>query len=68
MIYTLQEDEYKKYYEWNKKHKETCPLYGNDGAIGGRLTFCFTPTSLGVITKIKCGCGESIDVTDSSTW
>lgn len=38
------------------------------GAIGGRLTYCFTPTSLGTIASVKCACGEEITLTDFSEW
>lgn len=38
------------------------PYYG---AIGGGLTYSFTPTSLGLITKIEHSyTGEVLDVTD----
>jgi hypothetical protein len=40
----------------------------NQGAIGGRLTYCFTPTNLGTIIKIKCACGEELDLTNYESW
>ena len=67
-MFALSEDEHKKYREWNLEHIKTCPLFGNDGAIGGRLTFCFTPTGLGNITVVKCCCGEEINLTDFDLW
>lgn len=33
------------------------------GAIGGRLTYSFTPTSIGTIATVKCACGYEIDCT-----
>lgn len=55
-----------KFHEWDEAHKKRCvngdPM--NQGAIGGRLTFSFTPTSLGEIQKVRCVCGEEIDLTD----
>ncbi len=36
------------------------------GAIGGSLTYCFTPTTLGVVAEVKCACGKKIDLTDYS--
>ena len=62
--FSYDEEELKKYNKWMKKHNKKCPLYGNDGAIGGRITYSFTPTSLGLIKKIECGCGEKLDLTD----
>lgn len=42
------------------------PYYG---AMGGGLTYSFTPTGLGVIVKItEAITGEEIDVTDYDTW
>lgn len=37
------------------------------GAIGGGVTYKFTPTSLGVITVVEYG-GESIDLTEYDMW
>lgn len=68
ITFVLEEKELKKYLEWREKHIKTCPLYMNDGAIGGRESFKFIPTGLGVIIKIECGCGGGIDVTDYESW
>ena len=38
------------------------------GAIGGELTYSFTPTSLGVIVKVKHAYGMEIDVTEYDDW
>jgi hypothetical protein len=50
---------------WESKHD--CPI-AYEGAIGGKTTFCFTPTSLGVILKVKCACGTEKDFTDYGSW
>jgi len=65
-MFTLDDDQRKKFDEWNRNH--TCSLKKYSGAIGGRLTYCFTPTGLGVCLKVKCVCGEEIDLTDVSNW
>lgn len=44
-----------------------CPLTEH-GAIGGAVTYEFTPTNLGVVTKVKCACGETKDLTDYDEW
>lgn len=59
-------EEAAKLHEWWIKHD--CRLKNHQGAIGGRMTYCFTPTSLGVVTKCVCACGEEIDVTDYENW
>lgn len=40
-----------------KKHRYS-------GAIGGAYTWQFTGTSLGVITSLRCSCGDEINLTD----
>lgn len=53
--------------EWLTCHKDKCPIkYA--GAIGGKYTWCFTDTSLGVISSLKCHCGERIVLTDFEDW
>lgn len=39
-----------------------------EGAIGGKITYTFTPTGLGLIEKGVCACGKEIDVTDYQDW
>lgn len=41
--------------------------YPYTGAVGGGLTYCFTPTSLGVITVVKWFENE-IDLTEYEMW
>ena len=43
--------------------------YPYTGAIGGGLTYEFTPTSLGLVTKVKYGLSEEeIDLSDYENW
>lgn len=64
--FNLDINELSKLEQWDNDHK--CELKEYSGAIGGRLTFSFTPTGLGVVTKVKCGCGEEIDLTEYNDW
>jgi len=66
MNFDLDTEQLKKYIEWDSQH--FCKLKKNSGAIGGRLTFSFTPTSLGLIVKINCGCGEELDLSEYKEW
>lgn len=55
--------------EWVKKHdaeRHIAPgkKHRYSGAIGGAYTWCFTSTSLGVVTTLECSCGERLDVSD----
>ena len=53
---------------WLEEHDKTCRYAVYSGAIGGRLTYCLTPTSIGCINEIKCACGESNNFTDYESW
>lgn len=37
-------------------------------AIGGRFSYSFTPTGLGVIATVHCACHKKITLTDFSEW
>lgn len=61
--------------KWIAEHNKVCPFYDDgttisskSGAIGGRLTYAFTPTSIGLVSKIECACGGKTDVTDYGSW
>lgn len=41
--------------------------YPYEGAIGGGVTYEFTPTSIGVVMKVKYAEFE-LDLTDYATW
>jgi hypothetical protein len=42
------------------------PYYG---AIGGAVTYCFTPNSIGMVVTVKhATTGEEIDLTDYEAW
>lgn len=58
----LDEDQSIKLYNWKKKFKPST------AAIGGEFTYCFTPTGLGTIIKVKHYKGEEIDLTDYDSW
>lgn len=38
------------------------------GAIGGSLTYNFTPTSLGTVLKVRHASGAELDMTDYGSW
>jgi hypothetical protein len=38
------------------------------GAIGGELTYCFTPNSIGMSIEVIHADGEKLDLTDFDSW
>ena len=55
----LSKKEYDKYNAWRKSKGEVYV-----GAIGGAYEFCFIPTGIGTIVKVKCADGTELDLTD----
>ena len=47
LLKLLDEHQLIKLYNWEKKFKPST------AAIGGEFTYCFTPTGLGIIIKVK---------------
>ena len=77
MVFTIEPYEQVAMREWMIEHKETCSLnFEKDGsrkefpggAIGGAITYNFTPTGIGMATSVSCHCGESINITDYDQW
>jgi hypothetical protein len=65
-MFTLSEDQNKKLAEWIDA-KNNPDAY--TGAIGGRWKYCFTPTSLGIVTRVVDTLDNSeIDLTDYDMW
>ena len=73
IAFTLGGKELKDAFGFIKNHK--CDLKDESrtggkkvGAIGGRIGYRFTPTSLGIAALVKCACGKEKDVTDYDSW
>jgi hypothetical protein len=64
MKFELTQDQIEIYNLWRKELPAA-----DSGAIGGRTTFSFTPTGLGVITRIKDNItGKELDLTEYEEW
>lgn len=61
-VFTLGSEQVKKLNEWYSKLKKQ-----PEGAIGGGLTYSFTPTGLGEIVKIKYF-DKELDLSDYENW
>lgn len=62
-------EEVKVIEEWKKQH--TKEKHGGSeyaGAIGGRYSYKFTPTSIGTFGTIICDCGEKFEFADGSDF
>lgn len=75
--FSLDADETKKYLEWEAAHhqKGVCKYFDDGkspvcpvGAIGGRVSFRFTVTGIGVISVAECACGAKKDLTNYDLW
>jgi hypothetical protein len=72
MNFELSEDRMKLVNTFIKEHE--CSLERDEfgfkkcGPIGGDITYCFTPTSLGNIEVVKCLCGKKINITPFECW
>lgn len=64
-MFNLSKDEYRKLNEWMK----TKDMSKYTGAIGGRFTYQFTPTTLGTVVKVIDNLeNDEIDLTDYNSW
>jgi hypothetical protein len=63
-VFELSQEDLDKIKSWIK----TLPK-GYYGCIGGRFTYSFTPTTLGLITVVSDGMtGEEININDFEDW
>lgn len=63
--FELTDEQHSTAMKWGYDHE--CPI-SYEGAIGGKLTFTFTDTSLGTVEKVVCSCGEEHNLTDFDLW
>ena len=51
-------------------HKKSCPLIleNKTATIGGRTSYYFAATGLGMACGVRCACGWSKECTDVSNW
>jgi hypothetical protein len=74
MKFELSKTESLRLRNWKIEHDKTCrfvptkenPFVG--GAIGGRLTYHFTPTSIGLGVSVSCACGSEVNITEYENW
>jgi len=49
-------------------HNCSLDLTKLENDIGGKYTFLYTPTTLGIAVTVRCGCGEELNITDYGSW
>ena len=64
MTFEITDNQHKQYMDWITRHK--CDAYA--GACGGKISWTFTRTGLGLCVVVKCICGEEINITDTDVW
>lgn len=71
-VFSIYKEQDQEVLAWIAKHDLTHTPPGKShrpvGAIGGAYTWEFTPTSLGTVVKVRCACGELLDVSDYDNW
>lgn len=72
-MFFISTEQKEKAYQWQKEHDQAKHIpegktYRYSGAIGGAYTYCITPTSIGDVLKIKCSCGDILDVSEYDQW
>jgi len=67
IMFELDEDQIERANKFSKEHE--CPFKESGvGAIGGRISYRFTMTGLGIIEVVECACGKSLNLTDFESW
>ena len=56
--FSISEEENDAICKWIEHHNQEAHHGKAAGALGGRYTYCFCPTSIGVIGTIRCNCGD----------
>ena len=66
--FAITEEEDRRIKEWQKKHEEEVHGLTTDeqrlkagGAIGGRYSYHFIPTSIGISGVVRCNCGAEFE-------
>jgi hypothetical protein len=66
-MFELTDEEDKRAKEWMRAQREEHP--SESAAIGGRFTFTFTPTGIGVFAYVKdAATGESLWLNEDADW
>lgn len=66
MKFEIQQEKEASINNWIKTHR--CKYKNKPTAIGGRISYIFTPTGIGVFAIAKCICGKEFTIEDGSDF
>ena len=66
ITFTLSNKEAENVDIWLDEHNKKCKLKKKNKTR--YLTYSFTPVGIGTSIEVRCSCGKSKDITDSSSW
>lgn len=66
MIFEIPKHQEQKVHNWIINHK--CKKKNKPTAIGGRYSFVFTPTGIGIFSKVQCICGKEYIIEDGENF
>ena len=74
-IFTISGKEVENFEDWLGTHDKFCRFAeskmrknGTPPSGWARFTYMFSRASIGYIIKVKCQCGEEVDITDFDSW
>lgn len=67
MQFNISKEDSKRVKDWLEKEVWPDGTRPYEGAIGGGITYEFTPTGLGIVTIVRYGDHE-LNLTDYSSW
>lgn len=59
--FKISKNEFDAINEWTKEHNASAHNNRSFGACGGRYTYCFTPTGIGMHGVVRCSCGAEFE-------
>ena len=65
-LFLLTETQWNLVWDWISSQRRVHP--SKTGAIGGDVSFCFTPTSLGMVIQVKHVGGGTLDISDYDSF
>jgi hypothetical protein len=66
IIFELSDTQIEKIKTWDHpKTGHKCRVNKKGDVVGARLEYIFIPTGLGDVVRVRCECGEELDITEN---